>query len=410
VTTGHIEFEHVWKKFRYGEVHDRLRDAIPALVARLLGRTDPDEGLWKGEFWALRDVSFIVHPGEALGLIGPNGAGKSTILKLLIRIMRPTSGRCAIQGRVGALIEVASGFHPDLTGRENVYLQGVIMGMPRREITRKFDEIVEFSGVLPFIDTPVKRFSSGMQARLGFAIAAHLEPEVLLIDEALAVGDASFQEKAFVRVRELVAQQIPVVVVSHQLDAISKLCSQAMLLDRGRVVRTGTPQECIAAYLHGEAGVLPPKAGDGAVRIESVDLSAVAAESGGRLRATLGCAVVDPGRAERENVKVRLRFAQTGETVFETGTQQLGIEVPLAGAYRVGFDLQMNVARGIYLLETIVWDRLTSRESFVGPSTYIEIHGGASFDGTAQLNPRVTIEGGAGNVRAPVVSSRSAPS
>ena len=187
--------------------------------------------------------------------------------------MRPTVGSCSIRGRVGALIEVASGFHPDLTGRENVYLQGVIMGMPRREITRKFEQIVEFSGVLPFIDTPVKRYSSGMQARLGFAIAAHLEPEVLLIDEALAVGDASFQEKAFVRVRELVSQQIPVVVVSHQLDAISALCRQAILLDRGRVVRSGTPAECIAAYLPGEEGVLPPQAGDGPVRIESADIS-----------------------------------------------------------------------------------------------------------------------------------------
>ncbi len=407
MTTGHVEFEHVWKKFRYGEVNDRLRDAIPALVGRLLGRTDPDEGLWKGEFWALRDVSFVVRPGEALGLIGPNGAGKSTILKLLIRIMKPTSGRCAIRGRVGALIEVASGFHPDLTGRENVFLQGVIMGMPRSEIARKFDQIVEFSGVLPFIDTPVKRFSSGMQARLGFAIAAHLEPEVLLIDEALAVGDASFQEKAFARVRELVSQQIPVVVVSHQLDAISTLCRQAILLDRGRVVRSGTPHECIAAYLHGEAGVLPPTAGDGAVRIEDVELSAVTAESGARLRAVLACVVVDPARADRESVRVRVRSAQTGETVFETGTQQLGIALPREGEYEVEFDLQMNVARGIYLLDTVVWDRLTSRESFVGPSTYLEIHGGASFDGVAQLNPRVTLEDARGVRHSPIAAPRT---
>ncbi|MEO6444843.1 MAG: ATP-binding cassette domain-containing protein, partial [Gemmatimonadaceae bacterium] len=162
---GHIEFDGVWKKFHYGEVHNRLRDAIPAFAKRLIGRRDESDGLWRGEFWALRDVSFTVSPGEALGIIGPNGAGKSTILKLLTQILQPTIGRCALSGRVGALIEVAAGFHPDLTGRENVFLQGAIMGMPRREIAARFDEIVEFSGVQAFIDTPVKRYSSGMQAR-----------------------------------------------------------------------------------------------------------------------------------------------------------------------------------------------------------------------------------------------------
>src|SRR5262249_38890272 len=149
-------------------------------------RPDPDEGLWKGEFWAVRDVSFTVEPGQAVGLIGPNGAGKSTILKLLTGILRPTAGRCELRGRVGTLIEVAAGFHPDLTGRENVFLQGVIMGMPRSEIQRKFDQIVDFAEVAPFIDTPVKRYSNGMQARLGFAVAAHLEPDVLVVDEVLS--------------------------------------------------------------------------------------------------------------------------------------------------------------------------------------------------------------------------------
>ena len=238
---GFIEFDEVWKKFRYGEVHNRLRDAIPALARRLVGRSDPDEGLWKGEFWALRGLDFTIEPGEALGLIGPNGAGKSTVLKLLTQIMEPTRGRCVVRGRIGALIEVASGFHPDLTGRENVYLQGTIMGMPRREISTRFDEIVAFAGVEAFMETPVKRFSSGMQARLGFAIAAHLDPDVLVIDEVLAVGDASFQQRAFARVQELVRGAIPVVVVSHQLEAISTLCTRAMLLDRGRMVHAGTP-------------------------------------------------------------------------------------------------------------------------------------------------------------------------
>ena len=229
MSAGRIELSGVWKKFHYGELHNRLADWIPALVRRATRRRrDALEG---DEFWALADVSFTVRPGEALGLIGPNGAGKSTVLKLLTRIMRPTRGSVVLQGRVGALIEVAGGFHPDLTGRENVYLQGVIMGMPRREIAAKFDRIVEFAGVGPFIDTPIKRYSSGMHERLGFAIAAHFEPEVLLIDEALAVGDAAFQARAYKRITELVENDIPVVFVSHQLDQIARLCNRAILLE-----------------------------------------------------------------------------------------------------------------------------------------------------------------------------------
>jgi lipopolysaccharide transport system ATP-binding protein len=388
---GHVELDGVWKKFRYGEVHNRLRDVIPALVKRAFGRSDPDEGLWKGEFWALRDVGFTVRPGEAIGLIGPNGAGKSTVLKLLTRILRPTIGRCELQGRVGALIEVAAGFHPDLTGRENVFLQGAIMGMPRKEIALNFDRIVDFAGVELFIDTPVKRYSSGMQARLGFAIAAHLDPDVLVIDEVLAVGDAAFQQKAFGRVTELVRRQIPVVVVSHQLDAITSLCSQAVLLDRGRVVCRGTPHECISAYLSGAAGVRPTTTGDGAVRIESLALSRLQLQSGERTRAHLGCVVRDNGWAEPENVRLRVRSTQTGDVLFETGTMQLGLELPQSGAYSLDFDLQMNVARGVYLIESYVWDRLMGRESFTGPSAHLDVRGGDEFDGLVQMHPEVRI-------------------
>src|SRR5439155_25060867 len=180
-----IAFDGVWKKFRRGEHHDSLRDLIPALARRLGTRREP--ALDADEFWVLRDVSFEVKPGQVLGIIGPNGAGKSTALKLLTRILKPTKGTARVHGRVGALIELAAGFHPDLTGRENIFLQGAIMGMRRDDIRRRFDEIIEFAGIPDFIDTPVKRYSSGMNARLGFAIAAHLDPEVLLIDEVLAV-------------------------------------------------------------------------------------------------------------------------------------------------------------------------------------------------------------------------------
>jgi lipopolysaccharide transport system ATP-binding protein len=189
-----VVFDSVWKKFRRGERHDSLRDLIPAAVRSLAGSTREDE-LQQREFWALEAVSFDVGAGEALGIIGPNGAGKSTTLKLLTRILRPTRGHCAVRGRVGALIEVAAGFHPDLTGRENIFLQGAIMGMRRAEIARKLDEIVDFAGVGDFIDTPVKRYSTGMNARLGFSIAAHLDPDVLIIDEVLSVGDSAFQDR-----------------------------------------------------------------------------------------------------------------------------------------------------------------------------------------------------------------------
>jgi lipopolysaccharide transport system ATP-binding protein len=181
VSDAVVVFDGVWKKFRRGDRHNSLRDLVPAAAGALLRRGATSD-LKAEEFWALQGVSFEVRRGEALGIIGPNGAGKSTTLKLLTKILRPTRGSCAVRGRAGALIEVAAGFHPDLTGRENVYLQGAIMGMKRHEIGRKFDAIVDFAGVADFVDTQVKRYSSGMNARLGFSIAAHLEPEALIID------------------------------------------------------------------------------------------------------------------------------------------------------------------------------------------------------------------------------------
>jgi len=243
-----VIFDGVSKKFRRGERHDSLRDLVPSLVKRAMRRRPDPTALADQEFWAVRDMSFEVGPGEALGIIGPNGAGKSTTLKLLTKILRPTKGRIEINGRIGALIEVAAGFHPDLTGRENVFLQGAIMGMSRAEIARKFDAIVDFSGVQDFIDTPVKRYSSGMNARLGFAIAAHLDPDVLIIDEVLSVGDVGFQEKCVTRMRELLGRGIPLVFVSHNLGAVVQLCTRAILVDRGKVQFDGRPAETVAEF------------------------------------------------------------------------------------------------------------------------------------------------------------------
>jgi lipopolysaccharide transport system ATP-binding protein len=239
-----VRFDRVSKAFARGERHDSLRDLIPATFRALRGRRAAPRDL----FWALRDVSFEVQAGRALGIIGRNGAGKSTILKLLTRILKPTEGTCAVLGRTGALIEVAAGFHPDLTGRENIYLQGAIMGMKRAEIATRFDEIVEFAGIEPFIDTPVKRYSSGMNARLGFSIAAHLTPDVLLIDEVLAVGDKGFQEKCQARMKQFLREGVAIVFVSHHLPAVAQLCDEVLLLEQGRPVMLAKPPDVIATY------------------------------------------------------------------------------------------------------------------------------------------------------------------
>src|SRR6185437_1886012 len=200
------------------------------------------------DFWAVNDVSFTVARGEALGIIGHNGAGKSTILKLLYNITRPTRGQIIIDGKLSALIEVASGFHPDLTGREYVYLNGSLLGLRSAEITRKLASIVEFADVAAFIDTPVKRYSTGMYLRLGSAIAAHLEADILLLDEVLAVGDANFQAKCINRVTELKRAGKTIVFVSHNLSAVESLCDRALLLDHGQVVTSGAPKHVIAEY------------------------------------------------------------------------------------------------------------------------------------------------------------------
>ncbi|HEX8321716.1 ABC transporter ATP-binding protein [Longimicrobium sp.] len=212
------------------------------------------------EMWALREVSFEVGRGEVLGIIGRNGAGKSTLLKVLSRITDPTAGRAEVHGRVGSLLEVGTGFHPELTGRDNVFLNGSILGMDREHIRRSFDEIVEFAGVSAFIDTPVKRYSSGMYLRLAFAVAAHLEPEVLIMDEVLAVGDASFQKKCLGKMEDVAREGRTVLFVSHDMAAISRLCSRTLLLDGGRVLADGSTAGVIAAYLRSGLGTTAERA------------------------------------------------------------------------------------------------------------------------------------------------------
>jgi lipopolysaccharide transport system ATP-binding protein len=206
------------------------------------------------DFWALRDVSFTVQPGEVVGIIGRNGAGKSTLLKVLSRITEPTAGRLTLRGRIASLLEVGTGFHPDLTGRENIYLNGAILGMRRAEIARKFDPIVEFAEVGSFLETPVKRYSSGMYVRLAFAVAAHLEPEILVVDEVLAVGDAAFQKKCLGKMGDVARDGRTVLFVSHNMAAVRTLCQTGLLLERGRVTMSGPVQPVLAHYLAAGGG------------------------------------------------------------------------------------------------------------------------------------------------------------
>jgi homopolymeric O-antigen transport system ATP-binding protein len=249
-----IEVDGLSKRYRLGQLqagYDTLRDTIAHGANRLMHREHRPTA---EEIWALDGVSFSVEQGEVLGVIGPNGAGKSTLLKILTRITTPTRGTAVIRGRVGSLLEVGTGFHGELTGRENVFLNGAILGMTRREINRKLSDIVEFSGVERFIDTPVKRYSSGMYVRLAFSVAAHLEPEILLVDEVLAVGDAEFQRRCLGRMEELSRHGRTVLFVSHQMQVLARLCDRAILLREGRVVRDGPSEQVVAHYLQAEGG------------------------------------------------------------------------------------------------------------------------------------------------------------
>jgi lipopolysaccharide transport system ATP-binding protein len=246
-----ITVENLSKRYRIGALkgHQSLRDTIAAGVRSRLGRFRNGTKDKADTIWALRDVSFAVAPGEVVGVVGRNGAGKSTLLKILSRITKPTKGHVELRGRVGSLLEVGTGFHSELTGRENIFLNGAILGMTKREIEAKFDEIVAFAETETFLDTPVKRYSSGMIVRLAFAVAAHLEPEILIIDEVLAVGDIAFQKKCLGKMNEVAKHGRTVLFVSHDLSAVNALCERAILLHDGALVMNGPTREVTTYYL-----------------------------------------------------------------------------------------------------------------------------------------------------------------
>ena len=390
-----VVFDSVWKKFQRGERHDSLRDLVPALIKRGFQRRRVEE-LAAEEFWAVEDVSFETHAGEALAIIGPNGAGKSTILKLLTKILRPTRGRAAVRGRVGALIEVAAGFHPDLTGRENVYLQGAIMHMKRAEIARKFDDIVEFAGLGPFIDTPVKRYSSGMNARLGFSVAAHLDPEVLLIDEVLAVGDMGFQQRCIERMHLFKRQGVAIVFVSHNLQAVANLCERAVFLQRS-VRAQGPSPEVIEQYVRADS--LESSTGHGAVEIVRAELLDDRGQP---------ASVVEPGDA----LTLRVRYATSAPAtdllfgflayrstdrllVYDAnfGSSELALP-PVAGGEQlvVDFRFRAHLTRGQYHLACHVFDTSTQEyTSRVSPVGVFTVREGRTFAGIADLEVTPTL-------------------
>jgi lipopolysaccharide transport system ATP-binding protein len=265
-----IKVEHISKLYRLGIISTgTLRSDIALWIAKRRGREEEFYRIGEKDsnelIWALKDVSFNVNQGEVLGVVGKNGAGKSTLLKILSRVAEPTKGQIKVKGRIASLLEVGTGFHPELTGRENVFLNGAILGMSKREIRSKFDEIVEFSGVTKYIDTPVKRYSSGMYVRLAFAVAAHLEPEILIVDEVLAVGDAEFQAKCLGKMRDVSAQGRTVLFVSHSMPAVKSLCTKAVLLRHGELVMEGEVSDIIDAYLTtganiSDEGLIPEEA------------------------------------------------------------------------------------------------------------------------------------------------------
>ncbi len=382
-----VEFEGVWKKFQKGERHDSLRDLLPAIARRVTGRAAPVRE--ERDFWALSDVSFQVFPGEAFGIIGSNGAGKSTTLKLLNRILRPTQGQCRVHGRMGALIEVAAGFHPDLTGRENVFLQGAIMGMKRAEISARFDEIVDFAGVETFIDTPVKRYSSGMNARLGFSIAAHLNPDVLIIDEVLAVGDVAFQQRCFGRMEEFIRRGAAVVLVSHNLTAITQLCKRAALLDRGRLVSTSSASDVVGLYCRRQT--VSSKSVNEALTLEVEPADRVpdnwTIESGGTIRIRASITLHRPIRSGA--IGIAVWDLARNLYVYGAASDAVGVP-PIAGqtGERASFEfsLDANLAQGVYAVEVNVFDGQRQEQvARLLPAAQFTVTERAVYSGVANL-------------------------
>ncbi len=388
-----LRMEHIYKKFRKGETYNSLRDLLPAMTGKMFRGQELDSGA-RREFWALQDISFEVKRGEALGIIGRNGAGKSTALKILSRIMRPTQGRMIVKGRLSALIEVTAGFHPDLTGMENIFLHGTILGMTKREIQSKLDQIIAFSGIEEFIDTPVKRYSSGMYARLGFSVAAHVDPEVLVVDEVLSVGDFVFQQRCMDRIRAVVRSGTTVLFVSHNLKAVTEICQRAMLLERGKVLAIDETDAVARKYLSLGAKSEIPEENKAVyisnVRVRDRDGEQSTFESG-------EMAWVDVEVTARETIeKLAVVIWFTDEKdyiIFHTSTERLGFapfSLQPGGTYRCTFELSLNIAHGTFHLVTEIY-RYDIQKGYDrrDPATTVFIGSTTAVGGAVNCFPRL---------------------
>jgi len=389
-----VRMEQVYKKFRKGEVYNSLRDLLPALTGRMFRHAELSASD-RREFWALQDISFEVERGEAFGIIGHNGAGKSTALKILSRIMKPTKGLMVTNGRVSALIEVAAGFHQDLTGRENVFLNGTILGMSKREIESKLDQIVAFSGLEEFIDTPVKRYSSGMYARLGFSVAAHIDPDVLIVDEVLSVGDYVFQQKCLERMKEVISDGTTVLFVSHNLKSVAEFCRRTLLLEHGRMVTIGPTQVVISDYLN-RTRKAQTVTGSKSVVISRVT---VRRETGECLRFPSGAkAWIDVElTAHKHCSKLSVSLYLTDEryqSIFDTSTERLGhgsFTLEEGDVFTCTFELHLNLTNGIFHPSILVYryDTQTEYDRWA-PAATIHVSSDEDVRGGAQLFPKVT--------------------
>jgi len=380
-----IEVRGISKRYRLGSLDaGSFREEVHRAWDRLRGKTPPPSAS-KQDFWALRDVSFDVQAGEVIGVIGRNGAGKSTLLKILSRITEPTSGRAVLRGRLASLLEVGTGFHPELTGRENVYLNGAILGMRRTEIDRKFDEIVAFAEVEKFIDTPVKRYSSGMYVRLAFAVAAHLEPEVLIIDEVLAVGDIDFQKKCIGKMGSVAKGGRTVLLVSHNVGLIETLCTRAVLLCDGSVVSQGLPPKVVADYLASNKATNP----DNLLDQPRHSGAGEALFSGIRILNSDGLANMDLKAGEGMTVQLKIRVTERisqpwigvkvrtalNQTLFHFANREAGFELPaITGDSVVECKIDsLNLLPGRYFLDLTLGDVKGKMQDELSPAACFDV-------------------------------------
>lgn len=401
-----ISVEGVGKAYRLGVIGSgTLHDDLSMWLERMrrhresspggLSRTHQTEG--QETVWALRHVDLRIDEGEILGVVGPNGAGKSTLLKILARVTAPTEGTVRLRGRIGSLLEVGTGFHPELTGRENIFLNGTLLGMSRADVRRRFDEIVEFAEVSAFLDTPVKRYSSGMHVRLAFSVAAHLEPDILLVDEVLAVGDVAFQRRCLGKLGSVASGGRTVVFVSHNMSAISRLCKTAVLVDEGRVSEPRPAREVVAGYLARISRIdtvdlrrhVPGRTGSGDVRITGIRLAGVECRDAASLQTGQESArIVFSYEADTAPMRILFAFGllnEAGEYILHCSTETIGLTLRLEE--RIGEIVcefpRLPLVPGMYFINYMMHTGAGVVADYLPHAAHFQVDQGAYYESTA---------------------------